>query len=57
MNQDHLDLQPQLDSQNISQISDFTTTPLCNDSPVFFLDRLESKTNEQTETINTVAGN
>ena len=37
MTQAHVDLQSELDSQNISKISDPSTTPLCNDSRVLLL--------------------
>ena len=52
MTQAHLDLQSQLDSQNISNISDPSTTPLCNISPILFLSPIES-TNNQPEQMDT----
>ena len=52
MTQAHLDLQSQLDSQNISNISVPTTTPLCNTSPIFFLSPIEP-TNNQIEQMDT----
>ena len=48
MTQAHLDLQSQLESQNISNISDPSTTPLCNNSPISFLSPIEP-TNNQNE--------
>ena len=52
MNQAHIDLQSQLDSQNISNISDLSTTPLCNTSPILFLRPIEP-TNNQPEQMDT----
>ena len=53
MTQAHLDLQSQLDSQNISNASDPSTTPLCNTSLILFLSPLEltsiGSTNNWTE--------
>ena len=46
MTQAHLNLQSQLDSQNISIISDPSTTPLCNTSPILFLIPIEPKNNQ-----------
>ena len=46
MTQAHLDLQSQLDSQNISNISDPSTTPLCNTSPILFLSPIEPTKNQ-----------
>ena len=62
MTQAHLDLQSQLDSQNISNILDPSTKPLCNTSPIIFHYPIEptiiESTNnptEQTEINNTVS--
>ena len=52
MTQAHLDLQSQLDSQNISNISDPSTTPLCNTSPISLLSPIEP-TNNQIEQMDT----
>ena len=52
MSQSHLDLQSQLDSQNISIISDPSTTPLCDTSPISFLSPIEP-TNNQPEQMDT----
>ena len=52
MTQAHVDLQSQLDSQNISNISDPSTTPLCNISPISFLSPIEP-TNSQPEQMDT----
>ena len=52
MTQAHLDLQSQLDSQNISNISDPSSTPLCNNSPISFLSLIEP-TNHQIEEMDT----
>ena len=46
MTQAHIDLQSQLDSQNISNISDPSTTPLCYNSPISFLSPLEPTSNQ-----------
>ena len=46
MTQAHVDLQSQLGSQNISNISDPSTTPLCNTSPTSFLSPIEPKNNQ-----------
>ena len=46
MTQAHIDLQSQLDSQNISNISDPSTTPLCNKSPISSLSPIEPTSNE-----------
>ena len=48
MTQAHIDLQSQLDSQNISNISDSSTTPLCNTSAISFLSPIKP-TNNQME--------
>ena len=48
MTQARLDLQSQLVSQNISNISDPTTTPLCNTSPILFLSPIEPTNIEPT---------
>ena len=55
MTQAHIDLQSQLDSQNISNISDPSTTPLCN-TPISFLSPIEHTNNlvEQMDTNNIV---
>ena len=52
MTQAHLDLRSQLDSQNISNISDPSTTPLCNTSPILFLSPIE-RTKNQPEQMDT----
>ena len=52
MTQAHLDLQSQLDSQNISNISVPSTTPLRNISPISFLGPIEP-TNYQIEQMDT----
>ena len=52
MTQAHLNLQSQLDSQNISNISDPSTTPLCNNSPMSFHSPIEP-TNNQIEQMDT----
>ena len=52
MTQAHIDLQSQLDSQNISNISDQSTTPLCNTSLILFLSPTEPA-NNQTEQMDT----
>ena len=52
MTQAHLDLQSQLVSQNISNISDPSTTPLCDTSPILFLSPIEP-TNNQPEQMDT----
>ena len=52
MTQALIDLQSQLDSQNISNISDPSTTPLCNTSPILFLSPIEP-TNNQPEQMDT----
>ena len=52
MTQAHIDLQSQLDSQNISNTSDPSTTPLCNTSPILFLSPIEP-TNNQREQMDT----
>ena len=52
MTQAHLDLQSQLDSQNISNISDPSTTPSCNISPISFVSPIEP-TNNQIEQMDT----
>ena len=54
MTQAHL--QSQLDSQNNSNISDPSTTPLCNNSPISFLSPVEP-TNNQIEQIDTTQKN
>ena len=46
MTQAHKDLQSQLDSRNISNISDPSTTPLCNKSPISFPSPIEPTTNQ-----------
>ena len=45
-----LDLQSQLDSQNISNIADPSTTPLCNTSPILFLSRIEPTNSQLLDT-------
>ena len=57
MTEAHLDLQSQLDSQNISNISDPSNTSLCNTSPILFLSPVEPTNNptERTEINNTVS--
>ena len=57
MTQAHLYLQSQLGSQNISVISDPSTTPLCNTSLISFLSPIENSTNlvEQMDTNNIVS--
>ena len=57
MTQAHIDLRSQLDSQNVSNISDPSTTPLCNTSPLFFLSPIEPANTsvEQMDTKNIVA--
>ena len=46
MTQAHLDLQSQLDSQNISNNSDPSTTPLCKNSPISFISPIEPTKNQ-----------
>ena len=54
MTQAHPDLQSQLDSQNISDISDPSTTPLCNTSPISFLSPTKPEpTNNRIEQMDT----
>ena len=57
MAQAHIDLQSQLDSLNISQISDPSTILLCNTSPISFLSPIEPTNNqiEQMDTNHTVS--
>ena len=52
MTQAHIDFQSQLDSQNISNISDPSITPLCNTSPISFLKPIDP-TNNQIEQMDT----
>ena len=52
MTQAHIDLQSQLDSQNISNISDPSTTLLCTNSPISLLSPIEP-TNNQMEQMDT----
>ena len=49
MTQTHIDLQSQLDSQKISNISDPSTKPLCNTSPILFLSPIEPTNNQQKQ--------
>ena len=51
------DLQSQLDPQNISNMSDPSTTPLCNSSPIPFLKPIEPTNNpiKQMDTNHTVS--
>ena len=46
MTQAHIDLPSQLDSQNISNISNPSTTPLCNTSPILFQSPIEPTNNQ-----------
>ena len=46
MTQAHIDLQSQLDSQNISNISHPSTTPLWHTSPISFLIPIEPTINQ-----------
>ena len=58
MTQAHLDVPSQLESQNISNVSDPSITPLCNTSPIrYFLSPIELTNNptEQMEINNTVS--
>ena len=43
MTQAQLDLQTQLDSLNYCNVTDRTTTPVCNSSPFLFLESMEHK--------------
>ena len=52
MTQAHFDLQSQLDSQYISNISDASTTPLCNNSRILFVSPIELTVIERLETTN-----
>ena len=52
MTQAYVDLQSQLDSQTISNISDLTTTTSCSTSPTSFLSPIEP-TNNQIEQMDT----
>ena len=49
MTQARLDVQSQLVSQNISNISDPSTTPLCNTSPIFCLSPIEPTNNQKEQ--------
>ena len=57
MTRAHIDLQLQLDSQNISNISDPSTRPVCNFSPISFLSPIEPTSNqiEQMDTTHKVS--
>ena len=57
MTRAHMDLQSQLDSQKNSNISDPSTPPLCNTSPISFLSPIEPTSNqiEQMDTTHTVS--